>query len=61
MTPRQAATWARSVTICTAIAVVLVVISLIVRVALLVLLPIAASLGLFAMTMGLYLRRRTGT
>lgn len=61
MTPRQVATWARIVAICAAIAVVLVIVSLIVRVTLLVLLPIAASLGLFAISIGLCLRRRTRT
>lgn len=59
MTSKQRATWIRIIVACTVVAVGLVVAGLLVREALSILAPLAVTLGIFALLMGLLVRRES--
>jgi len=59
MTWKQRATWMRIISACAVVAVGLVIAALLVRETLPVLLPVAAALGVFALLMGLLVRRQS--
>jgi len=59
MTLKQRATWIRIVVACAVVAVGLVIAGLLVREALSILAPLAVTLGIFALLMGLLVRRQS--
>lgn len=59
MTSKQRATWIRIIVACAVVAAGLVIAGLLIREALSILAPLALTLGIFALLMGLLLRRQS--